>query len=227
MDNANTACFFFSISKLTKIDLRSGTTNQIHPHSGYYFSILLSIVYSCSFFSFFTSFDQDASKVCDLVCLLICRESAKVMANKLQNWVTGNYRKATVGVNVHMSNAKIIILSALCLNCVKIVKTGKIEHCQCVVHLTFWIKRRELIMSTEAKARSRFFQSGMKLAFWSHTHFRQKEKYRKHNFDLAPCGRKTEKRNAMQNTKPLFLEMQVYTRCNSYKGENKEFFNEI
>ena len=108
---------------------------------------------------------QDASQVCDLVCLLICRESAKVMANKLQNWVTGNYRKATVGVNVHMSNAKIIILSALCLNCVKIVKTGKIEHCQCVVHLTFWIKRRELIMSTEAKARSRFFQSGMKLAF--------------------------------------------------------------
>ena len=168
---------------------------------------------------------QDASKVS--VCLLSCRESAKVMANKLQNWVTGNYRKATVGVNVHMSNAKIIILSALCLNCVKIVKTGKIEHCQCVVHLTFWIKRRELIMSTEAKARSRFFQSGMKLAFWSHTHFRQKEKYRKHNFDLAPCGRKTEKRNAMQNTKPLFLEMQVYTRCNSYKGENKDFFNEI
>ena len=90
-----------------------------------------------------------------------------------------------------------------CPHCVWIVrklsKTEKIVHCQCVVHLTFWIKRRELIMSTEAKARSRFFQSEMKLAFWSRTDFRQKEKYRKHNFDLAPCGRKTEKhRNTMQ-----------------------------
>ena len=151
--NNTTACFLFYISKLTKIDFGS-CTNQTHTHSGYYFSSLLS------FFSFFTSFYQYASKVCDLVCLLICRESAKVMANKLQNWVTGNYRKATVGVNVickyeHCKNvhAKIKILSTLCLNCAKIVKTREnctlavcgpfniLSFCQCGVYLTFWIKQ--------------------------------------------------------------------------------------